>query len=289
MPDSQSPFVIAIKETTFQKEVIEKSASVPVLVDFWATWCGPCRTLGPILEKLVAEYQGAFVLAKVDTEENPGLAMRFRVQSIPSVMLFRDGRVVDQFVGAYPESAIREFLSPHCPTEADKLFAKAEQAAQTGRSAEAEEFYIEVLTHNPVHSATHLALARIYIGTNRPTDATRHIEAVPVAAKEYDAAIRLKEVLGFYQECERAGGEKICREKVQNDPRNLDARWGLASCLAASGQYRQALEEFLSIVAKDKRYRDEAARKAMLAIFSLIGERSELADEYRTRLARTLY
>jgi putative thioredoxin len=289
MSDSQSPFVIAIQETTFQKEVIEKSASVPVLVDFWASWCGPCRTLGPTLEKLAAEYQGAFVLAKVDTEENPGLAMRFRVQGIPSVMLFRDGWVVDQFVGAYPESAIREFLSPHCPTEADKLFAKAEQAAQTGRSAEAEEFYIEVLKRNPGHSAAHLALARIYISMKRPTEVAAHIEAIPVAAKEYDAANRLKEVLGFYQECENAGGEKISREKVQNDPTDLNARWGLASCLAASGKYREALEEFLSIVAKDKRYRDEAARKAMLAIFSMVGERSELADEYRTRLARTLY
>jgi putative thioredoxin len=203
--------------------------------------------------------------------------------------LFRNGRVADQFVGAYPESSIREFLSPYCATEADKLFASAEQAAQAGRNAEAEKAYLEVLKLDPSHSATRLALARIYISSSRPNEAAAQIEAIPMGAKEFEAATRLKEVLGFYQECETAGGEKVCREAIQKDVKDLNARFGLASCLAASGRYQEALEEFLEIVARDKRFRDEGARKAMLAIFSLIGERSELADEYRTRLGRTLY
>jgi len=286
---SQLHFVSEVTEETFQKEVIEKSASVPVLVDFWASWCGPCHTLSPILEKLADENCGAFILAKVDTEANPDLAMQFRVQSIPNVMLFQEGRVVDQFVGAYPESSIREFLNPYCPSEVDKLFALAEQNAQAGKNQEAGTHYTEVLRLDPLHSGAHLGLARLCIDNRKPAGAREHIESIPATAKEYEAAGRLKEVLAFQQECESAGGESACRKKTEQDPKDLDARFGLACCLASSGQYREALEEFLTVIARNKRHRDEAARKAMLAIFSLIGERSEMADEYRSRLARTLY
>ncbi|HEU0046181.1 MAG TPA: thioredoxin, partial [Nitrososphaera sp.] len=282
-------FVVSVDEQSFEKEVIEKSATVPVLVDFWASWCGPCRSLSPVLEKLADEYKGAFILAKVNTEESPRLAVQFKIQSIPKVMLFRDGRVVDQFVGAYPEHSIREFLSPHCPSEADKLFAVAERTQQAGKGTEAEKIFLEVLNLNPEHSPSHLALAKILVSSNRAAEAVKHINAIPGMADEYEAATHLREVLAFQKECEQAGGEKACQERLEKNPADLEARFGLAACLASSGKYREALEEFLTLVAKDNRYRDEVARKAMLAIFSVIGERSELADEYRTRLARTLY
>ncbi|MEW5978156.1 MAG: thioredoxin [Acidobacteriota bacterium] len=284
-----SSFVVEVSEQNIQTEVLEKSKQVPVLVDFWAPWCGPCRSLGPTLEKLAQEYEGGFVLAKLNTEQHPRLAMEFGIQSIPHVMLFKDGRVADQFIGAYPESAIRKFLEPHCPTEADKLYAVAEHTFQAGKHLEAEKLLGQILELDSNHSASHLLLAKHLLSQGKVAEALQHVDAIPVLAREFEAAQHLKEAANFFKECEALGGEESCRKRLEQNRDDLDARFGLASCLAAHARYAEALEEFLAIVARDKSYRDEGARKAMLTIFSVIGERSQLSDEYRTRLARTLY
>ena len=286
---SESTSVISVDTDSFETEVIEKSRTVPVLVDFWAPWCGPCRVLGPILEKLAVEYQGRFILAKLNTDENPRISADFGIQGIPNVMLFQDGRMVDQFVGAYPESGVRKFLESHLPSRADKLFTLAQERFEKGKPSEAESLLSEALQFDATHSASHLAMAKVLISSGRGKSALPHLEAIPGMSDEYESASRLREVLAFQDECEKGGGEGFWRERLARDPGDLDSRFSLACCLAAAGRYAEALEEFLAIVAKDKRYRDEAARKAMLAIFSVIGERSDLADAYRTRLARTLY
>ncbi len=289
MSSSTSDFVVEVNEKRFQTQVIEKSRTTPILVDFWAPWCAPCRSLSPVLEKLAAEYGGAFILAKINTDENPGLATTFQIRSIPQVFLFRDGQAVDQFAGAYPEASIRQFLKPHCPSEVDKLFALAQDKLNAGQMQEAQGILQEVVRLEPRHPGSHLALAKLLIDKQQAEQARSHLQAIPVMADEHEAADRLERVIGFQSDCGEAGGESHLRKVTAKDPKDLDSRMALASCLAAAGQYREALEEFLAVVAQDKHYHDEGARKAMLAVFSLIGERSDLVEEFRGRLARTLY
>ena len=289
MASSTSEFIVDLKQEQFQSEVIERSHTTPVLVDFWAPWCGPCRSLSPVLEKLAGEYAGAFLLAKINTDENPDLALAFQVRSIPQVVLFQEGQAVDQFAGAIPEAEIRRFLKPYCPTEVDKLFALARGKLDAGQKEEARGLLEQVVDREPQHSAARLALAKLLIEQQQPEQARSHLRAIPFLADEKEAADRLEQVIGFQTDCEAAGGQASLRETLEKNPQDLAARMALASCLAAAGQHREALEEFLAVVARDKHYRKDSARKAMLAVFSLIGERSDLAEEFRRRLARTLY
>ena len=289
MASSSSKFVVDLTQDQFESEVVERSRTTPVLVDFWAPWCGPCRSLSPVLEKLAEEYAGAFLLAKINTDENQDLALAFQIRSIPQVVLFQEGKAVDQFAGAIPEAEIRRFLKPYCPSDVDKLFSQARVELEAGQKEEAKGFLQQVIDREPQHSPARLALARLLIGEQLPEQARSHLQAIPFMADERDAADRLEQVVGFQADCEEAGGQASLREILESRPQDLAARMALASCLVAAGQYREALEEFLAVVARDKHYREDSARKAMLAVFSLIGERSDLAEEFRGRLARTLY
>lgn len=281
-----SPWVVDVTDADFETQVIERSKAVPVVVDLWAPWCGPCKALGPLLERLADEHAGAFVLARVNTDENPGLSSAFRVQSIPMVVGVRDGQLAGQFIGAQPESAVREFLTQLLPSEADRLAEEGAALLAAGNTSEAESVWRRALELDPRADRALMGLATILAQRNEESEALELLDRVgpgPVRqeADRLAAALRIRQ--------SGAGDEAALRARVEANPADPETRFLLAQALAAAGRYDQALEHYLTIVKQDRSFRDDGARKAMLDIFDLLGPGNELADRYRSELAKVLF
>jgi putative thioredoxin len=281
-----SPWVIDATESDFETQVIERSKQVPVVVDFWAPWCGPCRTLGPLLERLAQEYAGTFVLARVNTDENQGLASAFRVQSIPMVIGIRDGALAGHFVGAVPEAGVREFLAQLLPSEADRVAEEGGTHLAAGKIAEAEAAFTRVLELDPRNERAIVGQANVLAQRQADDEALALLEGVGPGphrseADRLAAALRIRK--------SGAGDEAALRARVEANPKDLEARFLLAQALAAAGRYDEALEHYLVIVQRERNFRDESARKAMLDIFDLLGPGNEIAERYRSELAKVLF
>jgi putative thioredoxin len=272
----------------FPEAVIERSKDTPVLVDFWAAWCGPCRMLGPVLERIAAEPDAGFELVKVDIDANQSLAGQYAVSSIPAVKLFVDGKVAAEFLGALPESQVRAFLRQHIPSEADSAVAAGRALAKSGDGEAAKAAFETALAADDAHPGAHLELARLALARGDVDEVSGHIDAIDARADEYEQAQVLRAALDFAATCGEAGGEDACRARLTENEADLDARYELGACLAAAGRYREALDELLAVVSRDRKHRDEAARKAMVTIFGIVGIRSPLSDEYRDKLALLL-
>lgn len=280
-------WTVDVDEQNFQQEVVERSKAVPIVIDFWAPWCGPCRVLGPVLERLADELAGKFVLAKVNVDENPQLATSFGAQSIPLVVAVRDGAIIGDFVGALPEAAIREHLARWLPSPAEELAARAESALRAGNAAEADTLLQEALAIDP------RADRALYLQAQRLADQNKDDEALAVLERIAAGSAVAQEVdrLSAALRIRRAGGgdATALRTRVEQNPEDLDARFDLAQLEAASGNYQAALEQYLEIIKRDRTYRDDGARKAMLDVFGLLGPGNELTDRYRSELARILF
>ena len=279
-------WVIDATDRDFETSVLERSKQVPVVVDFWAPWCGPCRTLGPLLERLATESDGGFVLAKVNVDENQELAQAFGVQSIPMVLAVRGAHVVDHFVGAQPEAAVRDFLARLLPSEADALAAEGHKQFDAGDASGAEGSFRAALHLDPRHGRALIGLASVFAAAKRDEEALevlQHVDPGPdrAAADRLAAEIRVKQ----------SGATDIddLRRRVEANPADLESRFALAQADAAGGRHEEALGAYLSIVAQDRSFRDDGARKAMIDIFDLLGPGAELADQYRSELAKALF
>jgi putative thioredoxin len=285
----ESSFVIEATAENFERDVIERSRSVPVVLDFWATWCGPCRQLSPILEKLASEYDDKFVLAKVDTDREPELARAFSIRSIPAVIGIRDGQGVDAFVGAQPETMIRAWLDRLLPTPAESNAARALELEQTDPQAALAK-YSAALALDPDLPAAHTGLARIALAQGRLEDAQARILTLERRGFLEPDVEKLKAELMLRLQAQQAGGKSLdaARAALAASPGDLDLKFELAEALAAAGQYADALALCLELVERDRKGVGEKARQTMVAIFRLLPTDSELVTEYQRQLSLVL-
>lgn len=282
-------WTIEVTDQNFEQQVVERSHAVPVVVDFWAPWCGPCQAIGPLLEQLAEEQDGKFVLAKINVDDNPMLAQAFAIQSIPAVKAIRNGAIAGEFLGAQPEPAIRQFVADLLPSEAESLAREGTRLAEEGKTQGAESLYRAALSKEENQPLALLGLSRLLVERGDAADALALLGKIPLNAPESDAAQQLMSQIRLQQGGENAGNEQEYRDKLAANPDDLEARFELAQALAASGKYQEALAEYLEIVKKDRGFQDDGARKAMLEVFDVVGPRSELAEHFRSELAKVLF
>jgi putative thioredoxin len=268
----------------FNQHVLEESKHRPVVVDFWAPWCGPCKSLKPILEKLAAEYGGKFLLAKINSDDNQELAARHGVRGIPSVKAFVNGEQVDEFSGALPESEVRTFLDRLIPSPADELRAEAAQLRLAGDMSAALQKLADASRINPDHIGVRLDAAEIMLDLNESDEAGRLIASVPD-----DAEPRVPQLKARLQFLGAAGeDEAALAARVAANGNDLEARLKLANLLVAAGQYEAGMDQLLEIVRRDRGFEDDIGRKTLLSVFNLLGG-GELVSRYRRMLASALY
>jgi len=274
-------------DADFAQVVLERSRDLPVIVDFWAEWCGPCRQLAPILDRLAAEHEGEFQLVKVDVDACPATAQHYGVRSIPLVLGFRDAQAVAEITGAQPESAVRTFLSKVLPTQADELATEGEVLAADGHARAAEERFERALTLEARHGTALLGLARIRADEGAPEEALDLIARVTDGGELGREAERLAAQVRTHGEGH--GDEATLRERLAAEPGDLDARLELGQTLAAADRHEEALEALVEVIRADPTHADEAARKTMLDLFEFLGPDNPLTSRFRQELARALY
>lgn len=283
-----SPYAIDVSEAEFDQAVLEASKNVPVIIDFWAEWCGPCRTLKPMLEKLAEESEGRFILAKVDSDKNPAIAGRFGVRSIPTVVAVVNGEEVNRFSGALPEGQVREFIDNLIPSPADELRAQAGAQFRAGNSAEALNLLAQASQLDPHNEWVRVDAAEIMLSLNETDEVQRLIDSLSPATREDERVSRLLTQLQFIGSAQGSVAEAELRQRIEANPADLDARLQLANLCVARSHFEEGLEQLLEIVRRDRQFGDDVGRKTMLSVFNLIAGQGELVSRYRRLLASAL-
>ena len=285
---SDSPYIVEVNADNFQQVVLEGSHRVPVLVDFWASWCQPCQVLMPLLARLADDYQGKFLLAKVNTEENQEIAARFGIRSIPTVKLFKEGEEVDEFMGALPEGEIRRFLDRHVPRASDALVAQARERLLEGDAEAAMQLLERARSEDPGNPRVTLAIAQAQAATGEVQAAEATLDALPLEEQEKPEVQRLRGHLHFESVVAQAPPAQALEARLAEHPEDSEARYQLAAHRVLAQDYEGAIRLLLELMQRDRGYGDDAARRALIRLFDLLGD-DPLVARYRGRMFALLH
>jgi len=285
--------VINGSTATFVADVIEASMKQPVVVDFWATWCGPCKTLGPTIEKVVRETKGAVRLVKIDVDRNPELASQLRIQSIPAVYAFAGGRPVDGFVGALPESQVRAFVqrlaSASPDSGIDEALAEAKHLLDTGDAKTALEVYQSVLAEDSANAVAAAGTLRALIALKRGDEARKILAGLPPELANHADIAAVRASFELADQAGRSGPVGELEKRVAADPNDHQARYDLASAQFAAGKREEAIDQLLELFRRNRGWNEEAARKQLVKLFEAMGPADPLTVSARRRLSSLMF
>ncbi|ASJ72382.1 thioredoxin family protein [Granulosicoccus antarcticus] len=297
---ADSPHIVQLDEQNFMQVVVEGSDTTPVLVDFWADWCAPCKSLMPILEKLAIEYNGAFILAKLDTEANPGIAQQLGIRSLPTVKLFKDRQLVNEFMGALPESEVRAFIEanigpalPATPEETeedtdDSQVSIAMNLFEQGQAEEARTLLQQAQAEDPENVEVLLSLGQVCISMGDLETAESCLNALPESDRTGAQGLRLAGILELAKESDASISPQTLEAELEKDPSSSENRYKLAIALALAGNIQAAMDHLLKLVQTEPGYNEGAPREKLLALFNVLGD-DPLVGQYRRKLFALLH
>ena len=286
---SESPYIHNVSMQNFQNLVLEKSINKPVLVDFWADWCQPCQTIMPMLAKLAEEYAGKFELAKVNADEEQELAAHFGIKSLPTMKLFYQGQIVDERMGAVPESDVRAMLDKHIVSKSDQFMQAAMMAYQQGHTDQALEMMNNALAKDPDNAELKVTIAQMVHSEGDSESALALLDSLDSEGSKLDAAVKLRAEIKLAAQHADLPDLGEIEQRLAQDPNDLDALLQKSRHLTAQGDYDNAMESLLTIMRTDRSFEDDAGRKGLLELFDMLGGEHPSVQQYRRKLFTMLH